>query len=893
MKKSIYILFALLILAACSKESIEKPNPNPDPNPDPNPPVVKEYKISDKTKVVDELTRSAIETLDLDDFTFTFSENKGVVKELKVDDILVDSVSPKAPNGYLRKVTEIHKEGNKTIVKTKQARLTEAIPEGSIRFKSGKMKERQLVRTRFVEGVTLKKQTPQTRSKFTVFNISFDKEIKSERGNAEGKVRVHGETNIDLEFIFDFDWSFNEAIIPPVEVDLFQAGVGIHQSAALNVDSETKINLEKEFTLGSLYFSPITFMIGPVPVVFCPEVELILSASGQITGVLHFKASESYDNMIGVKYSSDDGWGGLGSQEFDTDFAKPSLDANASVGVSIGPRASLKLYGVAGVYTSLMAKARLNASLKTQPDKWNMSMKLGLCAYAGVEVDILFVEKRWEKEIFCKSIDLFKLENEPIGDGISIIYPNKNGRYPIGKNIKITSLVTGEKPTEVQFFIDGNKVNTDTEAPFEYEWDTKSQTKGAHTIQLKSVVNGETIESKEMPIELFVTYWEKIDIAKYVGTDKFIVNNIFFSSPKNGYAYITGVKNSMGFDLSLHTNDGGDTWHKGYAGYSMAMYHGEVVYLGKGRGLYYAGNGALVLDDDSKPLHAGGGLAQTPTNENIFGTAPRLNGILEARTIVSGSKGTLFTIGGYGMYTLNSDDQTTRLYEIAYREEGTKKLNYIVSDDILVNTSSHNYAGELGLYMNHDLGMVYNLRDGMNGGNSLDNNQTDADYRPEYMLSKDGGATWKRKRLNVIGITKSDKMNDVCFINDQEGWMVGYSGLSAGAFTTTRKPFVLKTTDGGESWQRFDVNNAPDGVHGFYKIWFINSNEGFALAGIPHVGIPHNTSAMYKTVDGGQTWEEMEEFRQEDAEPFNTIFFPNADVGFVGGDNCMYRYVGK
>lgn len=76
MKKSIYILFALLILAACSKESIEKPNPNPDPNPDPNPPVVKEYKISDKTKVVDELTRSAIETLDLDDFTFTFSENK-------------------------------------------------------------------------------------------------------------------------------------------------------------------------------------------------------------------------------------------------------------------------------------------------------------------------------------------------------------------------------------------------------------------------------------------------------------------------------------------------------------------------------------------------------------------------------------------------------------------------------------------------------------------------------------------------------------------------------------------------------------------------------------------------------------------------------------------------
>ncbi len=870
MKKIIYIAFLLLAIACGKESSIDPVNP-PIPNPDPpTPPVESEGKISEKTKVADASFREALQQIDLEDYTFTLKGNT----DLKVNDILVDSVSEKAPNGYLRRIVEIQKDGDKTILKTEQARFTDAVLSGKIKYRSGKLQRSQVANAEFVDGVELVKESVQTRGKFTVFNIKFDKELESEDGNVRGKVKVKGEANVDLEFIFESEWSFNETLVPPVQVDLFKTGIGIHQAADINIEGEATAGFNKTFTLGSIYFTPITIMVGTVPLVFSPEIDLILTAEGKIHGEVKMKAGESYDGELGVQYTNDDGWEGLGKSDFKKYFETPSLDAKAKFAVGVGPRAGLKLYGLAGLTAGLMAKAELNAHIQTKPDKWDLNMQIGLCATAGAEVDLLFKEVSFSTNIFCKKKELFRLNNEPIGNGIAITYPNRDRKYPHKKKLKITTMVSGETPSEVHFFIDGKKVATDSDAPFEYLWETENESVGQHVLQLKAVMEGKEIASKEVPLELFVSHWEKIDLSPYIDTSKeYWIRDIHFVTPEHGYVY--GLTRGKEGRWELETTDGGKTWNiqKDAGGPDMVTWHDRMTYLGQGAGLYYE-NGNLVLDNDNEPF-------SLEKNINIFGIGGLPNRVLDAHGLGVGSNGNLFSIGTFGDYTVT--DSITRLMEVKH----DRGYNYIVRNIPLEKGTD--YGGDI--YMNHDVGIVYNL-----GRDTKDN----LDYRPEYLLSHDGGRTWKRKYLTATGITQSDLILDACFINANEGWLVGLGRNRSDGFfgeETNEPPYVLKTIDGGETWQRIDVPNVPQKVKEFYQIRFINSEVGFATT-TEFFLFKDGISTVYKTIDGGLTWEPMEEFRNVEDENEENLFsitdmeFPNEDTGLAGGMNCLYRFVG-
>jgi len=91
------------------------------------------------------------------------------------------------------------------------------------------------------------------------------------------------------------------------------------------------------------------------------------------------------------------------------------------------------------------------------------------------------------------------------------------------------------------------------------------------------------------------------------------------------------------------------------------------------------------------------------------------------------------------------------------------------------------------------------------------------------LKTTDGGKSWER-REKVTNLS----LNDIFFFNDK-GWIVGQDGL------------ILVTDDGGISWDK----KATGTEAMLFRISFINSDRGFAVGG---------KGTILSTEDGGEVW---------------------------------------
>ena len=104
---------------------------------------------------------------------------------------------------------------------------------------------------------------------------------------------------------------------------------------------------------------------------------------------------------------------------------------------------------------------------------------------------------------------------------------------------------------------------------------------------------------------------------------------------------------------------------------------------------------------------------------------------------------------------------------------------------------------------------------------------------------------------------------DVYFIDDLNGWIVGYLGT------------VASTDDGGETWtaQRLDSCDLRD-------VQFLDGNVGW-IAG--------NDGALYNTIDGGEAWQKVVSGGYPVDEDFSQLQILGERVGFVQGFLGVYR----
>jgi photosystem II stability/assembly factor-like uncharacterized protein len=127
---------------------------------------------------------------------------------------------------------------------------------------------------------------------------------------------------------------------------------------------------------------------------------------------------------------------------------------------------------------------------------------------------------------------------------------------------------------------------------------------------------------------------------------------------------------------------------------------------------------------------------------------------------------------------------------------------------------------------------------------------------------------WRHINPTMNGDTVTTaQLWDVYFINENHGFVVGRST-------------VLETTDGGDTWMHNDLesmlpNGAPlksicftDELHGWVAGWY---------------------GTVYRTVDGGRTWDDLSLPTQYD---FEKVLFIDTKVGWLLGDSSIGTYFG-
>ncbi|MBN2296655.1 MAG: hypothetical protein JXM70_29775, partial [Pirellulales bacterium] len=102
----------------------------------------------------------------------------------------------------------------------------------------------------------------------------------------------------------------------------------------------------------------------------------------------------------------------------------------------------------------------------------------------------------------------------------------------------------------------------------------------------------------------------------------------------------------------------------------------------------------------------------------------------------------------------------------------------------------------------------------------------------------DGGRNW---RLQPSGVVCN--LSSVCFLDENTGWA---AGRMATPYSHSSRGIVLFTTDGGRTWRVFDRLLLP----GLAKIRFFDTRNGWAVGDVGTV-LP---SGAFTTKDGGRSW---------------------------------------
>jgi photosystem II stability/assembly factor-like uncharacterized protein len=152
----------------------------------------------------------------------------------------------------------------------------------------------------------------------------------------------------------------------------------------------------------------------------------------------------------------------------------------------------------------------------------------------------------------------------------------------------------------------------------------------------------------------------------------------------------------------------------------------------------------------------------------------------------------------------------------------------------------------------------------------------DPALRTGFMKTDNGGRTWMAQSMEHVATL----LVDIYFQDERRGWVVGGRATRPHSRRNDVLPVVLKTEDGGQTWQDNLVGvNGPLGEWG-WKIQFVD--DDFAVVACENL----KAGAIMISEDGGQTWR-RQEIRDANGLMVNQnlegIGFLDRNTGWVGG----------
>ena len=115
--------------------------------------------------------------------------------------------------------------------------------------------------------------------------------------------------------------------------------------------------------------------------------------------------------------------------------------------------------------------------------------------------------------------------------------------------------------------------------------------------------------------------------------------------------------------------------------------------------------------------------------------------------------------------------------------------------------------------------------------------------RSTLLLTTDGGKSWTAARRRPV---EDALLRDVHFTDAQTGWLVCERNIYQLRTEDEKRSFLLKTTDGGETWTRVEVMAAEaDGGARLIRVVFADGERGWVFG---------EMGALFATENGGETW---------------------------------------
>ena len=376
-KKFAVIVIGVIIVAASVggvfyfiSQSGENQNVNePTPPPNENDTVVigNNTVISAKLKTPENDTNIVNVTVNSDSVVYTYSETPEKLS-YKVGDYIVGT----AGYGYLRKIVDIDKEGNKVIVHTENATLTDVVKEMSFNSTLS-------LTPNMISGKGL-------RSAPAGFQISLDRTLYNAHGITV-KLKGNAESIITLVFSIRIEnWHITYLYFALVT----QTSSSIGIEATENYTLEKNYTVEKNVTLANYHLSPIVRWVGTLPIVFVPELVFKAGAEANFEGNFTTEISAQMTITEGALYENGN-WNAVNQLTKELSYQEPGLKTKLdAIAYTICPRLNILIYDVAGPYAYLKPylhfEANRSASLSSALH-WNLGA--GLEGDAGVVVKIL------------------------------------------------------------------------------------------------------------------------------------------------------------------------------------------------------------------------------------------------------------------------------------------------------------------------------------------------------------------------------------------------------------------------------------------------------------------------------------------------------------------------
>ena len=101
-------------------------------------------------------------------------------------------------------------------------------------------------------------------------------------------------------------------------------------------------------------------------------------------------------------------------------------------------------------------------------------------------------------------------------------------------------------------------------------------------------------------------------------------------------------------------------------------------------------------------------------------------------------------------------------------------------------------------------------------------------------MTTDGGTSWKKTNIG-------HGVSSIFFTSQQTGFVVSQEFISQSVIHAIYRSTIYKTTDGGETWEEV---LPPSTFKGELKVRFVNDQIGFAF----------DAYTIFATVDGGKSW---------------------------------------